>query len=75
MGMKKRSRLKSIGKFFRNNRGVFFTLGGIAAGLAVVRLLSSERGKETLKTIGNNVKEFSNDVASRLQNQEAVASR
>jgi hypothetical protein len=67
--MKNKSKLKSVRKFFRNNRGVFFTLGGIAAGLAIVRFLGSERAAETLKTVGNNVKAFGHKVASGVQNQ------
>jgi hypothetical protein len=70
--MKNKSKLKGFKKFFRNNRKAFFVLGGIAAGVALVRLLGSARAAETLKSVGNNVREFGDQVASKLQNEQTV---
>jgi hypothetical protein len=73
MGKKKSFYKKQVKSFVKSNRLLFAALGGVAAGISIAALLGTEKAKEILHTVENNVRDFKNKIASDLQ-KEPVAS-
>ena len=60
---------KQLGSFLKGNNVVLVALGGAAVGLAIARLLQTERGRQVLHFVEENIKDFSADVINRLVNR------
>jgi hypothetical protein len=73
MGKKKSFYKKQVKSFVKSNRLLFAALGGVAAGISIAALLGTEKAKEILHTVENNVRDFKNKIANDLQ-KEPVAS-
>jgi len=73
MGTKKnKTELKGIKKFASKNKVMLAAVGGAAAGVALTRLLSTEKAAEIMNTVENKVREYSNKVSAGHQNHEAL---
>ena len=69
---KNKSGLTGIKNFAVKNRVVLAALGGAAAGVAISRLLGTEKAAEILNTVGSNVREFGHKVSAGLQNHQPI---
>lgn len=68
MGKKNKSGINGLSKFAMNNKVVLAALGGAAVGVAIARLLGTEKAAEILKTVENKVREFGNKVTAGIEN-------
>jgi hypothetical protein len=72
MGSKKnKSELKGIKKFAIKNKVMLAAVGAAAAGVAITRLLATEKAAEIINTVESKVREFSNKVSAGYQNHES----
>jgi hypothetical protein len=58
-----RDKIKS---FFSENKGMIATIGGVAAGLAIISFLGKERSAKLLTALGTSVKAISGTVLKDL---------
>jgi len=73
MGTKKnKSGIKDIKKFASKNKVMLAAIGGAAAGVAITRILGSEKASEILNTVESKVREISNKVSAGLPNHEPI---
>lgn len=72
MGKKKSKSMTGIKKFAVRNKLVLAALGGAAAGVAIARLLGTEKAAEILNTVEGNVREFGHKVSAGLQNNKPI---
>lgn len=73
MGTKKnKSGTKGIKKFASKNKVILAAVGGAAAGVAITRMLSTEKAAEIMNTVENKVRELGNKVTAGHQNNEAI---
>jgi hypothetical protein len=70
-----KSGIKSLRKFAINNKVVLAALGGAAVGIAIARLLGTEKAAEILKAVEANAREFGHKVAVGIQNHEPIEQR
>jgi hypothetical protein len=69
MGKKKSLYKKQLKSFMKSNRILFAVLGGAAAGITIAGLLGTEKAKEILHTVENNVRDFKNKVSNEFQKE------
>ena len=72
MGKKNKSESKGIKKFASNNKVMLAAVGGVAAGVAITRLLATEKAAEIMNTVESKVREFSDKVTAGHRNHEPV---
>ena len=71
MGTKKnKTGIKGIKKFASNNKVMLAAVGGAAAGVAITRLLATEKAGEIMNTVEKKVREYANKVSAEQQNHE-----
>ena len=64
--------MTGIKEFAVKNRVVLAALGGAVAGVAISRILGTEKAAEILNTDGSNVREFGHKVYAQLQNHQPI---
>jgi hypothetical protein len=73
MGTKKnKSGIKGIKNFASKNKVMLAAIGGAAAGVAITRILGTEKATEILNTVENKVREYNNKISAGLQNHEPM---
>lgn len=71
MSKKKRSTKKHLKNLIKKNRVWVAALGGAAAGIALTSLLGTEKAKQVLASVENNLKDFSNTLKHRESRNDA----
>jgi hypothetical protein len=67
IAMKKKSKIKMFKKFAKGNAVLLAGLGGVAAGVALAGLLGSEKAKQLVQSVQDNVSDFGNQLANGLR--------
>jgi hypothetical protein len=66
MGKKKKSALKYFSKFGKNNKVMWAAISGAAAGIAIARVLGTQKAADILQAAETSIKDFSNKVTEGL---------
>lgn len=61
---KKRAIKKQLRAFIKSNRMIFVTLGGLAAGIAITRILGSDRARKVFHAAGGGLKNFGSKLTN-----------
>jgi hypothetical protein len=69
---KNKSGIKGIKNFASKNKVMLAAIGGAAAGVAITRILSTEKVAEIMNTVEGKVREYSNKVSAGHQNHEPL---
>ena len=71
MGKKKSFYKKELKPFIKSNRTLLTLLAGVTSGIAIAGILGTEKAKEIVQSVEDNVKDLSNKVANGLQKEHA----
>jgi hypothetical protein len=66
-GKKKSFWKKQLKPFVKNNNVLLAALGGAAAGISIAGILGTEKAKQIISSIEDNVKDFKTKVANEFE--------
>ena len=69
MGKKKSFYKKQLKPFLKGNRTLIAVLSGVASGIAIAGIIGTEKAKEILQSVEDNVKDFNKKVANGIQKE------
>ncbi|HMG90526.1 MAG TPA: hypothetical protein VK589_10705 [Chryseolinea sp.] len=72
MGKKKSFYKKQLKPFLKSNGTLLAVLAGATSGIAIASIFGTEKAKEILQTVEDNIKDFNKKVANGI-NKESVS--
>ena len=60
---------KRLKPFLKDNRTLLAVLSGVASGIAIAGILGTEKAKEILQSVEDNVKDFNAKVSNGIQKE------
>jgi uncharacterized membrane protein YgaE (UPF0421/DUF939 family) len=69
MGKKKSFYKKEIRPFLKSNRTLLTVLAGVTSGIVIAGIFGTEKAKEIVQSVEDNVKDLSKKVANGLQKE------
>ena len=69
MGKKKSFYKKQLKPFLKSNRTLVAVLSGVASGIAIAGIFGTEKAKEILQSVEDNVKDLNKKVANGIQKE------
>ena len=69
MGKKKSFYKKQLKPFIRGHRTLLAVLSGMASGIAIAGILGTEKAKEILQSVEDNVKDFNKKVENGVHRE------